>query len=72
MTMPGNSPPFLWANTVSTDNATVMVSLFPVTDADIGLADPAKKIEIVGRASTWAQQTDFNSPAQPKEPIEAS
>lgn len=42
----------------------MMVSVFPTTDADAGLAS-SKTIEIEAKGMTFAPLTDWDKPAQP-------
>jgi hypothetical protein len=66
-TMPGNAP-FYWGTTATADKASMLVSIMPLTDADVGLDTAAKFITLSAKGAAWAKLDDFNTPALPDAP----
>jgi hypothetical protein len=72
MTLPGNSAPFAWFTVATGSLSAMMVSAFPVADADAGLADAAKFLRMEATASIWATLDSFKAPGQPGAPTAAT
>jgi hypothetical protein len=61
--MYSNNDPFYWGEVQSTMKPAMLVSIFPGTDGDSGLAAVDKKIIILAKAKKWISLDTFNAPS---------
>jgi hypothetical protein len=62
--MPGVAP-FYWNYAVAATKPTIVVSIFPETETDVGLDTAAKFVKIEATAIAWEDNANFGAPAQP-------
>lgn len=59
--MPANANPFYWGDTTSKKSA-MLVSAFPSTDAETGITDATKVIEIDATLKKYESYDSFTAP----------
>jgi hypothetical protein len=72
MTSYTNADPFYWGVVAEANRPGMLVSFFPGTDADTGLAAAADTIVMNAKAKTWISLDKFSAPGQPSNVDEAS